>query len=190
MVDTTQIKDFDKKIDFLKSTIVSIPNYPKEGILFRDITSLCENGEAFSQAISLLAQIYENEHIDKIVAAEARGFVFGAALASHLNCGMVLVRKPGKLPRQTVSESYELEYGFNELQIHSDSIKPDERVLLIDDLLATGGTVDAMCKLVTKLGGKIVDIAFIIELFDLGGAERIYEKWGIKPFSLIKFPGH
>ncbi len=128
--------------------------------------------------------------IDKVVAAEARGFVFGAALAAKLKTGFVMVRKPGKLPRHTIEESYELEYGVNKLQIHEDSLKSGERVLLIDDLLATGGTIDAIAAMVKRLGAEIVDITFVIELFDLGGSERIEKKWGVKPFSLVKFPGH
>ena len=190
MFDITKIPNYSEKIEFLKSTIKSIPDYPKPGIMCRDITSVCENGQAFAITIDLLYAIYKDAQIDKVVAAEARGFVFGAALASKLKAGFVMVRKPGKLPRHTIEESYELEYGVNKLQIHEDSLKRNERVLLVDDLLATGGTIEAMACLVERLGAKIVDIAFIIELMELGGAKRIEQKWGIKPLSLFKLPGH
>lgn len=128
MFDITKIPNYSEKIEFLKSTIKSIPDYPKPGIMFRDITSLCENGQAFAITIDLLYAIYKDAQIDKVVAAEARGFVFGAALASKLKAGFVMVRKPGKLPRHTIEESYELEYGVNKLQIHEDSLKRNERV--------------------------------------------------------------
>lgn len=190
MLDINKIPNYSEKIEFLKSTIKSIPDYPKPGIMFRDVTSLCENGQAFATTIDLLYEIYKDDMIDKVVAAEARGFVFGAALAYKLNAGFVMVRKPGKLPRQTIEEVYELEYGTNKLQLHEDSLNKGEKVLLVDDLLATGGTIEAMASLVGRLGAKIIDIAFIIELMDLGGAKRIEQKFGIKPFSLFKLPGH
>lgn len=190
MIDVSKIPHYDEKIEFLKSTIKSIPDYPKPGILFRDITSLCENGEAFATTIDLLYELYKDENIDKVVAAEARGFVFGAALASKLRKGFVMVRKPGKLPRKTIEENYDLEYGVNTLQLHEDSIVKGERILVLDDLLATGGTIGAMVNLVKRLGGEIVDIAFIIELMELGGADKLEKLYGIRPLSLFKLPGH
>lgn len=183
-------KKFSSEIEYLKSCVRSIQDYPKEGILFRDISTLCANPKAFSLAVKLLAEACRGRKIDKIVAAEARGFIFGAALAAALGCGFVMVRKPGKLPADTIEESYELEYGVNKLQIHEDSIRQGEAVLVVDDLLATGGTVDAICKMVIRLGGTLAGTAFVIELFDLGGAERIKRSWKTEVISLIKFPGH
>ena len=190
MLETSEIRNYAARTEFLRSTVTSIPDYPQPGILFRDITSLCENREAFADTVELLSELYAREGIAKIVAAEARGFVFGAPLAARLKAGFVMVRKPGKLPRRTLEESYVLEYGTSRLQIHEDSIKRGERVLVVDDLLATGGTVDALLSLVSRLGGEIAGAAFVIELFDLGGADLIERKWGVRPFSLIKFPGH
>lgn len=178
------------QIEYLKSTVKSIPDYPKPGILFRDVSSLCCDKKAFSLTIDLLVKAFENMQIDKVVSAEARGFVFGAPLAARLGAGFVMVRKPGKLPREFIQEQYDLEYGHNTLQMHQDSISKDERVLVLDDLLATGGTVEAMIEMVKKLGGVVASVAFLIELVDLGGASRIYKNCGVKPVSLLQFPGH
>lgn len=181
---------FQERAAYLQESVKSIPDFPKPGILFRDITSLCEDKKAFRMSLDLLEEIYRDTALDKIVCAEARGFVFGAPLADRLNCGLVMVRKPGKLPRPTLSEHYDLEYGSNELQINKDAILPHERVLVLDDLLATGGTVEAMIKLVRRLQGKVVGAAFVLELFDLGGADRIKQSCGVDVVSLLKFPGH
>ena len=132
-----RIADFDQKAAYLKSTITSIQDYPIKGILFRDITSLCEDHKAFALTIDMLYELFKDEKIDKVLSGEARGFVFGAPLAARLGAGFVMVRKPGKLPRATIKEEYALEYGTNELHMHEDSVKPGERVLCVDDLLAT-----------------------------------------------------
>ena len=190
MSEEAKIVDFATKIEKLKHSVKNIPDYPKPGILFRDVSSLCQDKEAFSLSISMLYDLFKDENIDLVVAAEARGFVFGAPLANLLNSGFVMVRKPGKLPRETIEEQYDLEYGVNTLQVHKDAIQSGQRVLIIDDLLATGGTVEAMIRLCRRLGADIVGVGFIIELFDLGGALRIEREYGIKPVSLLKFPGH
>ena len=190
MTDYENMPGFKENSEFLKSSVASIQDYPKKGILFRYVTTLCENRKAFSLCFDMLYEIFKNSRIDKIVSAEARGFVFGAPLADRLKAGLVLVRKPGKLPRATLSEDYVLEYGTNTLQIHEDSIKPGERVLIVDDLLATGGTVDAMIRLIKRAGAEVVSAAFILELFDLGGAKLIEDKYGVRTVSLVKLPGH
>ncbi len=184
------LQNKEEQLNFLKSTITSIPDYPIKGILFRDITSLCENPQAFNLTCDLIAEAFKDEHIDKVVSGEARGFVFGAPVATKLGAGFVMIRKPHKLPREIISESYTLEYGANELQMHKDSIKPGERVLCLDDLLATGGTAVAMCRLVQREGGIIVKAAFVIDLVDLGGCAKIKEECGVDCFSLLDFPGH
>lgn len=181
---------YDRRIDYLKSSIASVKDFPKEGILFRDITTLLENPKAFKDSIDLLYEIYRDCTIDYVVAADARGFLFGSALAYLLNSGVVLVRKKGKLPRETYSQEYDLEYGTNTLEIAKDSLKKGDRVLLLDDLLATGGTAGAMVKLVRKSGAEIVSFAFIVELFDLGGAKLLEDSFNVNVKSLVKFPGH
>lgn len=170
----------------LKNTIRSIPDFPKKGILFRDITTLLKDPAAFRQAIDLLAERYSGKGISKVVSVESRGFVLGAPLACALNAGFVPVRKPGKLPSATLREDYALEYGTDALEIHRDAIEPGERVLLIDDLLATGGTIHAACALVERLGGVIVGLAFLVELSSLKGRFRLgtYDV-----FSLIQYAG-
>ncbi|OSN06160.1 adenine phosphoribosyltransferase [Lonsdalea iberica] len=175
--------------ELIKNSIKSVPDYPKPGILFRDVTSLLENPQAYAASISLLAERYRHAGITKVVGTEARGFLFGAPVALAMNVGFVPVRKPGKLPRKTLSESYELEYGTDTLEIHEDSITAGDKVLVIDDLLATGGTVEATVKLIRRLGGEVTDAAFVINLFDLGGQQRL-EAMGIQCFSLVDFPGH
>lgn len=172
----------------LADYIRSIPDFPKEGILFRDITTLIENKDGFRRAVEeLTAKVKTLGRIDKIASPEARGFVFGAPLAAALDAGMILMRKPGKLPCRTVSVTYQLEYGTDELQIHADSIRPGERILIVDDLLATGGTISGAKRLIEQNGGTVVGLAFVIELIDLGGREKL----GDAPvFSLIEFPGH
>lgn len=178
-----------QQLDYLKNSIKSVPDYPKPGILFRDVTSLLEDPRAFALSIDLLVDHYKTAGITKVVGTEARGFLFGAPVALGLNVGFVPVRKPKKLPRKTLSESYELEYGTDTLEIHEDAIKPGDKVLVVDDLLATGGTLEATVKLIRRLGGEVHDAAFIINLFDLGGEQRL-EKMGVTSFSLVPFPGH
>ncbi|MBQ3389065.1 MAG: adenine phosphoribosyltransferase [Thermoguttaceae bacterium] len=172
----------------LADYIRSIPDFPKPGILFRDITTLIEDAEGFRRTIDELAlQAEKFGPVDKIAAPEARGFIFGAPLALRLGTGLVLIRKKGKLPGKTVSAEYALEYGTDEIFIHEDSVQPGERVLVIDDLLATGGTIDGCCRLLEGQGAKIAAVGFVIELIDLGGREKLS---GRNVFSLVPFPGH
>jgi len=170
----------------LEKSIRNIPDFPKPGIIFRDITSLMQNKTAFKKAVDLLVDKYKGKQIDKVVGVEARGFIFGAALAHKLRAGFVPVRKKGKLPCKTICATYELEYGTDTLEIHEDAIKPGERILIIDDLLATGGTVKAVTDLVNQLKGKIQGIGFVIELVDLKGREKLKD---YPVFSLVTFSG-
>ena len=155
-------------------------------LTFRDITTLMQDAEAFKKACDKFYKRYKDKKIDKIVGVEARGFIFGAVLAYKLNVGFVPVRKKGKLPYKTISEKYELEYGFAEVEIHDDAVKKGENVIIIDDLIATGGTVAAVIKLVERLGGKVIECAFLVELPDLKGRDKLKEK---KIFTLIEFKG-
>lgn len=157
----------------LKDYIASIPDFPMEGILFRDITPLMLDGKAFKQACDEMVVFAKKVGATVIVGPEARGFIFGCPVAYALGIGFAPVRKPGKLPRETVSVSYDLEYGSNTLSLHSDAVKPGDKVLVIDDLLATGGTVEATVELVKKLGGEVVGCAFFIELEDLKGKDKL-----------------
>lgn len=157
----------------LKSLIRDIPDFPKPGILFKDITPLLASPEGFKETIRRMAEPFRGQKIDAIVAAEARGFIFAAPLAVELGAGFVPVRKPGKLPFDTHAFHYELEYGTDTLEIHVDGVSPGQRVLVVDDLLATGGTVQACCKLIEKIGAEIVGCAFLIELKALKGRETI-----------------
>jgi adenine phosphoribosyltransferase len=157
----------------LKDFIRDIPDFPKPGILFRDITPLLADRQALAGAIYELAGPYHNQAIDAVVAVEARGFIFGAAVARELNAGFVPVRKKGKLPWQTTAITYGLEYGTDTIEMHTDAIKPAARVLMIDDLLATGGTMAASCQLVEKLKAKIIGLTFLIELTGLGGRDKL-----------------
>ena len=156
----------------LREFIRLVPDFPKPGIIFRDITPLLANPGALDQAVAQLAQPYRQSNIEVVAAIESRGFIFGAAVARQLKAGFVPIRKPGKLPAKTASVTYELEYGTDTIEIHTDAISPGQRVLLLDDLLATGGTMAAACKLVQDLGGKIVAIAFLIELAFLNGRAK------------------
>ncbi len=171
-------------IDELKQRIREIPDFPKAGILFRDITPLLSDGRAFHQTIDYLGDRYVNRQVDIVVGVEARGFIMGAALAYKLGAGNALVRKQGKLPFKTNRATYALEYGTDTLEIHQDAIKPGQRVVLADDLLATGGTISAAADLVRQLGGEIIELAFLIELTALQGRDRLK---GLPVFSLIQF---
>ncbi len=173
----------------LAQVIKAVPDYPKPGILFRDVTSLMQDGAAFAAVIDHLKAHYANQGITKIVGTESRGFIFGAPLAYALGVAFVPVRKPRKLPRAVISESYQLEYGEDTLEIHVDAISAEDKVLLVDDLLATGGTIDATTKLVRRLGGQVADATFIVNLPDLGGDQRL-AALGLKVYSLIDFAGH
>jgi adenine phosphoribosyltransferase len=168
----------------LKDYIREIPDFPKPGILFRDITPLLANPSAFQAAIQRLADPFRGQPVDVVAAAEARGFIFAAPLALELNVGFVPIRKPGKLPFDTHSFHYELEYGTDTLQIHVDGISPGQKVLLVDDLLATGGTIAACCRLAEKASANVVGCAFLIELTGLQGAKRL-EPYNC--FSLLKY---
>jgi len=170
----------------LEKSIRNIPDFPKPGILFRDVTTLIQNKVAFKKAVDLLAKRYKAKGFAKVVGVEARGFIFAAAVAYKIGAGFVPVRKKGKLPFKTISTTYELEYGTDTLEIHQDAIAAGEKVLIIDDLLATGGTVKAATELVKQLGGKISGIGFIIELVDLHGKDKLKD---YPVFSLIKFEG-
>jgi adenine phosphoribosyltransferase len=157
----------------LYNYVRDIPDYPKAGILFRDITPLLAEPGAIKAAAAALAEPYKDQQVDIIAAAEARGFIFAAPLAIELNAGFVPIRKPGKLPFDLHSFAYELEYGTDELQMHVDGVKPGQRVLLVDDLLATGGTMEACCRLIEKCNAEIVGCTFLIHLVQLGGEERL-----------------
>lgn len=168
----------------LKKYIKDIPDFPEPGVLFRDVTPLLADKDAYQESIRLLSDFAKEKKVDLVVGPEARGFLFGCPVALALNCGFVPVRKPGKLPREVVSQSYNLEYGSNEIQMHSDSIQPGQNVLIVDDLLATGGTVDAAVSLIEKMGGNVVGIAFLIELEALKGRELLKD---YDVYSVLKY---
>ena len=168
----------------LKELIRDIPDFPKEGIIFKDITPVLQSPAGLKEVVDKFSEHYANQKIDVIVGAEARGFLFGPAVAINLGAGFVPVRKPGKLPYETVSKTYDLEYGTDTLEIHKDAVKTGDNVLMMDDLLATGGTMVASCELVESLGGKIMGCAFLIELGFLNGKEKL-SKYDI--FSLLQY---
>lgn len=168
----------------LPSLIRNVPDFPQPGIQFKDITTLLSNGPAFRQVIQTLVARYADRNLDAIIGIESRGFILGAPLAYELQIGFVPVRKPGKLPAETYQVEYELEYGTNKLEIHCDALKAGARVLIIDDLLATGGTVLAASKLVEQVGGKVEELAFLVELSFLNGRERLVQ---YPIFSLIQY---
>lgn len=161
----------------LRTFIRDIPDFPKPGILFRDITPLLQDPAALSLAVEFMTHPFRSQHIDIVVGAESRGFIFGTAVARNLTAGFVPIRKPGKLPGRKISLTYDLEYGTDTLEIHADAIRPGQRVLMVDDLLATGGTMHACCELVEKLGGQIVGCVFLIELLALNGRKHYLSKW-------------
>jgi len=157
----------------LKKYIRSIRDFPIKGIMFRDITTLLKEPIAVRETLNQLVSFTGEQKVDKVVAVESRGFIFGAMIANELNAGFVPVRKPGKLPAETESQTYQLEYGLDKIEIHKDAIQPGDKILIHDDLLATGGTAEATCRLVEKLGGEVVQISFIIELSFLNGREKL-----------------
>ena len=173
----------------LKKYIRSIQDYPKKGILFRDITTLIKNKDAFKDCIDQMSKILNKLNFDKIAGIESRGFIFASPLSYNLSKPNILLRKKDKLPAEKYSEDFKLEYGSATLEIHKDSIESKEKVIIIDDLIATGGTAQAAGKLIEKSGGEVLGFVFVINLFDLGGKELL-EKKGYKCYSLIDFPGH
>ncbi len=173
----------------LKDYIRSIPNYPKKGILFRDITTLIKNEKAFSYSIDQIVTLSKEFEVDKIAAVESRGFVFASAASYILNKPFIMLRKKNKLPADTYSIDFELEYGKATIEMHKDSIETNDKVLIIDDLIATGGTAEASAKLIKMSGGIVSGFIFVINLFDLGGCKGL-EKSGFKVKNLIEFPGH
>jgi adenine phosphoribosyltransferase len=175
--------------DTLIASIRTIPDYPKPGILFRDITTLLGNARAFRRAIDELVHPYAGLKIDKIAGIEARGFILGGAIAHQLSAGFVPIRKKGKLPHETVRIAYSLEYGLDEMEIHKDAIEPGEKVILVDDLIATGGTAQAAVKLLSQMGVDLVGACFVIDLPDLGGRKKL-EDLGVNVRTLIAFEGH
>lgn len=168
----------------LKEKIRVIENFPKEGISFKDITTLISDGEALQETINQFVAYLKDKKIDAIVGPEARGFIFGVPVAYALGVGFIPVRKPGKLPGETISVNYGLEYGEDSLQIHKDAIKPGQRVAIVDDLLATGGTVEGVTKLIEEVGGEVASLGFVIELTDLNGKDKLK---GYDVLSLVKY---
>ncbi len=173
----------------LKDTIRTIPDFPKKGIMFRDVTTLMTNRHAFAESIIQMCKPYQKMIIDNVVGIEARGFVFGAAAAYELGAGFVPVRKKGKLPFDTYEQDYDLEYGTDTLELHADAVRAQEKILLVDDLIATGGTAEAAIKVLRRAGANIIGAAFVIDLPELGGRKRI-EAMGVAVTTLVEFEGH
>lgn len=173
----------------LKGLIRTIPDYPKKGIMFRDVTTLLGNAHGLKAAIEQMAAPYSSARVQVVAGIEARGFILGGAIADRLGCGFVPVRKKGKLPWKTIGQEYTLEYGVDIIEMHEDAIKPGERILIVDDLIATGGTAEAAVKLVKRSGGEIVGATFIIDLPELGGLKKL-SALGIRSHVLIAFEGH
>ncbi len=181
-----EVKETNVKEINLKSVIRTVPHWPKQGVMFRDITTLLQNPGAFDYCIKKFKERFEDKSINKIAGIESRGFIFGAALARELSLPFVLMRKPGKLPAETIAQEYQLEYGTDKIEVHKDAITSGENILIIDDLLATGGTMQAACKLVEKLGGKVAGVAFVIDLPALRGREKLKD---YEIFHLVRFEG-
>src|SRR3954447_23310392 len=171
----------------LKATVRTIPDYPKKGILFRDITTLLADARAFRRAVDELVHPWAGSKIDKVAGIEARGFIIGGAVAHQLSAGFVPIRKRGKLLHETVRIAYSLEYGLDEMEMHKDGIRPGEKTILVDDLIATGGTAEAAVKLLKEIGADVVAAVFVIDLPDLGGSKRI-EALGVSVRTLVEFP--
>ena len=178
-----------RRVADLKNLIRTIPDYPKPGILFRDVTTLFGDAQGFKATIVRMAEPWRGEPIDAVAGIEARGFILGGAIADRLGCGFVPIRKKGKLPWKTIGQEYTLEYGIDIIEVHEDAIRPSARILIVDDLIATGGTAEAAAKLVKRTGGEIVGAAFVIDLPDLGGMKRL-EGLGIHCEALMAFEGH
>lgn len=178
-----------KIVSELEASIRSIPDYPKPGIIFRDITTLLGNARAFRRAVDELVQPYVGLKIDKIAGMEARGFILGGAVAHQLSAGFVPIRKKGKLPHTTVRIAYSLEYGVDEMEMHIDAVQPGEKVILVDDLIATGGTAVGAVQLLRQIGADVVSACFVIDLPDLGGRKKL-EALGVEVRTLVEFSGH
>ena len=174
------------ELDYVRSTVREVPDFPKPGILYLDITTATKDAKALKLMIDFLYEKFKDEKIDYVAGIESRGFIFGAPLACRLNAGFVPIRKPNKLPADTIKESYSLEYGTDTIEMHADAVKSGDRVLVIDDLLATGGTAMAACKLVKKVGAEVIAAAFVIELDPLKGREKI-ESTGVKVVSMFNY---
>lgn len=173
----------------LKRLIRTIPDYPKPGIMFRDITTLLGDSQGFKAAVAQLAEPYRTMPVDAVAGIEARGFILGGAVADRLGCGFVPIRKKGKLPWKTIGQQYTLEYGVDQIEVHEDAIRTGQRILIVDDLIATGGTAEAAAKLIKRTGGEIIGAAFVIDLPELKG-KTLLEALGIKVHTLIAFEGH
>ncbi len=173
----------------LKSLIRTIPDYPKKGIMFRDVTTLMGNAQGFKATIEKMAAPYAASKVQAVAGIEARGFILGGAIADRLGCGFVPLRKKGKLPWKTIGQEYTLEYGVDIIEMHQDAIQPGERILIVDDLIATGGTAEAAAKLIKRSGGEIVGAVFIVDLPELGGLKRL-SQLGIESHVLVAFEGH
>jgi adenine phosphoribosyltransferase len=185
-------REFDgeeRRVENLKRLIRTIPDYPKPGIMFRDVTTLLRDADGFEEAIIAMAKPFQQEDIDAVAGIEARGFILGGAVADRLGCGFIPIRKRGKLPWKTIGQEYALEYGIDAIEIHEDAIRMGERILLVDDLVATGGTAEAATTLVRRSGGQVVGATFIIDLPELGGLKRL-EALGVKCHALVSFEGH
>ena len=178
--------DYEKSCEYIKSKVRSIPDWPIEGVIFRDITTLLEDPKVFKAICAIFYKRYVDLKVDKIVGIDARGFIFGAVLAYELDIGFVPIRKKGKLPYKSISESYSLEYGEETIEIHEDAISSGDRIVIIDDLMATGGTIAASASLVGKLGGDILECAFVIELPDLKGRDKMGNQ---DCFAIVEFEG-
>jgi adenine phosphoribosyltransferase len=175
--------------DTLRAAIRTIPDYPKPGILFRDITTLLGNPQAYRRAIDELVYPYAGTKVDQVAGIEARGFILGGAMAHQLSAGFIPIRKKGKLPHETVRIAYSLEYGIDEMEMHKDAVKPGDKVILVDDLIATGGTAEGATKLLRQMGADIVAACFVIDLPDLGGRKKL-EALGVTVRTLIEYEGH
>jgi adenine phosphoribosyltransferase len=175
--------------DDLRDLVRTIPDHPRKGILFRDVTTLLGDARGFQSAVARLAEPYRLHRVDAVAGIEARGFILGGAVADRLGCGFVPIRKRGKLPWKTIGQEYTLEYGVDAIEVHEDAIRPGQRVLIVDDLIATGGTAEAAATLVRRSGGVVVGAAFVIDLPDLGGTARV-EAAGVACHALVSFAGH
>ncbi|MBL8564114.1 MAG: adenine phosphoribosyltransferase [Hyphomicrobiaceae bacterium] len=184
-------RQFDAEVDVtdLKDLIRTIPDYPKPGIMFRDVTTLLGDAQGFKATIARMAEPYRTKPVDAVAGIEARGFILGGAIADRLGCGFIPIRKKGKLPWKTIGQEYTLEYGVDVIEMHEDACKPGERILIVDDLIATGGTATAAVKLIQRSGGAIVGATFIVDLPELGGAKLLTQQ-NIEVHALMAFEGH